>query len=172
MLDNYPPGNQKRNEELVIARSQVERARRVVANLVGERPWLTLQAILDDLKTQAELITKIHSIPVNLSLCPVPETPISLASGNELMFTCDEILGNAVRYSHAKSITIDVELEDHTLRITYADNGVGFDPAIIRIGHGLANIRERMNQLGGTITIDSSPSKGAKIVLTVPIPNT
>ncbi|MBI3960734.1 MAG: GAF domain-containing protein [Chloroflexi bacterium] len=170
MLDTYPSGDPKRNEELLIARSQVERARRVVANLVGERPWLTLQAILDDLSTQVDLITKIHSIPVKLTLCEVPETPISLVSGNELMFTCDEILGNAVRYSQATSISIAVNLEDHMLRIAYRDDGVGFDPSTIRIGHGLTNIRERVDQLGGVITIDSAPGSGTSIVLAVPIP--
>jgi len=170
MLETYPSGNPKRNEELFIARSQVERARRVVANLVGERPWLSLQAILDDLSIQARLIEKIHSIPVELSLCEVPETPISLVSGNELMFTCDEILGNAVRYSHATSICIAVNREGHTLRIAYSDDGVGFDPRTIRIGHGLTNIRERIEQLGGTITIDSTSGSGTSIVLSVPIP--
>ena len=170
MLDAYPSGNPRRNEELFIARSQVERARRVVANLVGERPWLNLQAILDDLSTQAQLIEKIHSITVDLSLCQVPETPISVVSGNELMFTCDEILGNAIRYSQATCIHLAVNLEHHRLRIVYRDDGVGFDTSTIRIGHGLTNIRERIDQLGGEITIDSTPGHGTSIALAVPIP--
>lgn len=170
MLDAYPSGTQKRNEELLIARSQIDRARRVVANLVGERPWLTLQDVLDDLSNQKELIERIYGIAVNLTPCEVPETPISLASGNELMFTCDEIMGNAVRYSQAKTIHVTVSLEHPKLNIAYRDDGIGFDLCTIRIGHGLASIRERIDQLGGDIVIESAPDRGTSIVLSVPIP--
>jgi len=50
------------------------------------------------------------------------------------------------------------------------DNGVGFDPAgVVKLGHqGLANTRERAARIGGSVTIDSHPGAGSRVVVSVP----
>ena len=54
--------------------------------------------------------------------------------------------------------------------MTIADNGVGFDPAdVVKIGHqGLANTRERATKVSGTVTIDSRPGAGTRVIVRVP----
>lgn len=126
----------------MIVQCQVERARRVVDNLVGERPWLTLQSIVDDLKMQAQWIEKLYQITVQFTGCPAPATPITMSGGNELMFACDEILGNAVCHSQATLLSITVDIANDLLHICVADNGVGFDTSRVRLGQGIASIRE------------------------------
>jgi len=56
------------------------------------------------------------------------------------------------------------------LELTIEDNGIGFDPdGVVKLGHqGLANTRERAATIGGTVTIDSRPGTGTRIIVRVP----
>lgn len=168
-LDRHAPGSSSWNQERVIVQCQVDRARRVVANLVGERTWFTLQSIIDDLEAQTQLIEKYYHIPVQISLCEVPNTPVNMAGGNELMFTCDEILGNVVRHSCAKMLAVSVEINQDLLKISVKDNGIGFDTNLVRLGQGIASIHDRIGRLGGSVDICSEPGIGTHVTITVPI---
>ncbi|RIK30118.1 MAG: hypothetical protein DCC55_37435 [Chloroflexi bacterium] len=171
-LDHYTPGSPAWNRERVIIQCQVERARRVVANLVGEQAWFTLQSVIDDLVLQTQLIEKYYCIPTQFSICKVPDTPISIAGGNELMFTCDEILGNVVRHSHADMLSVSVEINHDLLEICIKDNGIGFNTKSVRLGQGIASVQDRIARLGGVVDICSEPGKGTCISLAVPLSET
>lgn len=110
-LEQHDQQNEAWKEERMIVQCQVERARRVVANLIGEQHWLTLQSVIDDLATHAQLIHKYYQMTVKTSLCKEVNLPISLAHGNELMYVCDEILGNVIRHSQATGLSITAETE-------------------------------------------------------------
>jgi len=81
-----------------------------------------------------------------------------------------EALGNASRHAHAAVISVQVRLNRSLLRIEVADEGVGFagDSVAVR-GLGLAGMRERAAAIGGRLTIDSSPGRGATVRLEVPL---
>jgi signal transduction histidine kinase len=53
------------------------------------------------------------------------------------------------------------------LELTVRDDGTGFDPDASHAGSGLAHIRERMAELGGTVDIDSAPGRGTTITVKV-----
>jgi two-component system, NarL family, sensor histidine kinase DegS len=61
------------------------------------------------------------------------------------------------------------------IMIMINDNGAGFDtskidtPTAVKSAFGILNIHERLNHLGGDITIESKPGKGTSVVVTVPI---
>jgi signal transduction histidine kinase len=50
------------------------------------------------------------------------------------------------------------------------DNGIGFDQSRVgKLGHqGLANTRGRVAELGGTVTIDTAPGSGTRVIVHVP----
>lgn len=85
-----------------------------------------------------------------------------------------ELLTNAVKHASAKEIAITVAEDPELLSIEVADNGYGFDTAILANGaaqhdrFGLFNIRERMHYLGGSMTVHSRPGGGTRITLAVP----
>lgn len=86
-----------------------------------------------------------------------------------------ELLFNAVKYSKADHVTLSSQVDaEGRLRISVADNGVGFDPAgILKPGRragglGLFGIRERLTFLGGQMDVDSAPGRGARFTLVVP----
>ena len=98
---------------------------------------------------------------------------------DELLATLREAFTNLVKYAQASSVGIDLIVTDATLHLTVADNGVGFDPAIVTFeaakgepalaSRGLHNIRHRAHSLGGRSTISSMPGEGTTIEWTVPL---
>jgi signal transduction histidine kinase len=58
--------------------------------------------------------------------------------------------------------------DDGMLRVEVRDDGAGFDVASIEHGSGLVNMRDRLSAVGGELRTESSPGRGARIVITIP----
>lgn len=82
-----------------------------------------------------------------------------------------EALDNVRAHARAHVVRVQLEYSAERLRVTIADDGVGFDltrgaPAGRRVG--LLMMRHRAESLNGQLEIFSEPSKGTRVVLTVP----
>lgn len=62
---------------------------------------------------------------------------------------------------HAKAQAISVEFGATAVRVK--DDGVGFDPALIKPGRGLANLKERASELGMALEFDTGPGRGTVV---------
>ena len=86
-----------------------------------------------------------------------------------------ELLRNVARHSNARCVEIAVARQDHEVRITVADDGIGFDASeTVRLdvksgGFGLFGIRERLRYLGGRLEVHSVRREGTRITAIVPI---
>ena len=80
-----------------------------------------------------------------------------------------EALANVARHSHADRVKIALVYSRDKLTCTIDDNGVGFDPHKKHNGYGLRSMEERVNAIGGEISIESILEQGTSISLTVPI---
>ena len=86
-----------------------------------------------------------------------------------------ELLLNVIKHSGVKSVRLEMscDKEKKQLRVTVCDRGVGFDPAAVLknegTGFGLFSIHERIQLMGGTIRIESSPGNGASLSLILPL---
>ncbi|SHJ27273.1 PAS fold [Hymenobacter daecheongensis DSM 21074] len=78
-----------------------------------------------------------------------------------------ELLNNIIRHARASEVFIHVIHEDQHLHISVEDNGVGIspDPATPLQGIGLAGIRNRIDLLGGELTIESRLGRGTIITI-------
>ena len=86
-------------------------------------------------------------------------------------FCCLEGLHNAGKHAGADTHT-EIQLSGHPdeLRFTVVDDGIGCDVASARhSGAGIANMRERVTVLGGTLTIDSTPGHGTQLQGRIPL---
>jgi signal transduction histidine kinase len=97
------------------------------------------------------------------------DRPVSSQARHHLFLAVKEGLNNAVRHGGASEINFRVQVLDGRLTISITDNGTGFDPSSPSSGHGLANLRERLQQLHGRCEFQSSPGAGATVVLEVPL---
>ncbi|TXL65033.1 ATPase [Cerasibacillus terrae] len=80
-----------------------------------------------------------------------------------------EALHNMMKYAQAKQVSIILEKNNDTLYVQIMDDGVGFNIKEKKSGLGLMHMKERISQLKGTTKIESSPGKGAKIKLEIPL---
>jgi signal transduction histidine kinase len=82
-------------------------------------------------------------------------------------FSCLAALDNAAK--HAGSAPATVRVWDHgdALQFTVSDTGHGFDRLITRPGAGITNMHDRIDAVGGNLTIDSS-SRGTVVAGSVP----
>jgi signal transduction histidine kinase len=104
---------------------------------------------------------------------PLPDTPLAGIVRHRLFLAVREALNNVVKHARAKAATLSLRLVEGMLSITVEDDGVGFDcsqsPADTE-QNGLANMQQRMREIGGTCTIDSAAGRGTRVVFALPWP--
>jgi signal transduction histidine kinase len=85
-------------------------------------------------------------------------------------YCCLEALQNAVKHAGPTAM-VRIRLAGEPGRITFSveDSGVGFDPARVEAGLGLVNLADRVDVMGGNLTIDTYPGMGTRIHGEVPV---
>lgn len=79
-----------------------------------------------------------------------------------------EVLNNAAKHARAESITLKLMVNPQVLRIHIIDDGVGMSPEQNNLGNGMKNMKDRMNQILGTLNIESD-EKGTRVVIVYPL---
>src|SRR5919106_133707 len=87
---------------------------------------------------------------------------IAEAARGDFIQIAREILSNIARHAQAAEVWVACAVrEGATVVITIEDDGVGFDPAIVNRGHGLSNIEERAERIGGHLVISNRQPRGS-----------
>jgi signal transduction histidine kinase/CHASE3 domain sensor protein len=82
-------------------------------------------------------------------------------------YVISEALANATKHAHASTITIDVHTRDDMLDVTVHDDGVG--GADFTRGSGLVGLKDRVDALGGHLTLHSPPGTGTTLTIQLPL---
>jgi PAS domain S-box-containing protein len=82
-----------------------------------------------------------------------------------------EALQNAIKHSGSRNLQVSLTGRTSEIELTVFDSGIGFDPAEAMKGRGLGltSIRERLNLVNGTLSIESQPRSGTTIHARVPL---
>jgi signal transduction histidine kinase len=80
-----------------------------------------------------------------------------------------EALQNAAKYAHANRVRIELDDAPDELAFRVTDDGVGFDPAEHRNGTGVQGMTDRVAALGGELSVDSAPGRGATVAGRIPV---
>jgi signal transduction histidine kinase len=84
-----------------------------------------------------------------------------------------EALANAAKHAAGTNVTVSLSATSHELRVTVGDAGRGFTRAeeeAARQAHhfGLDMLRRRVREVGGTLTVDSRPGRGTRVIAKLP----
>ncbi len=96
---------------------------------------------------------------------------IPAAQTADIMNILREAVSNSLRHGRARKITLLAGRSDREIALAVQDDGAGFAPKPGGNGHGLSNMQVRAAALGGSLRIDSTPGKGTRILLTLPVPS-
>ena len=103
----------------------------------------------------------------------VPRTRLDDSIAHAALSIIRELVTNAIRHATADSVRIAGTVDNDLLRFSVRDDGCGFDPSRcegVADGHfGLNGIRERIKSLRGSFDLRSTPRKGTRAVITLPL---
>jgi signal transduction histidine kinase len=91
----------------------------------------------------------------------------------QIQLIVQESLANVLKHARAKHVEVSLHQADGNILVTVQDDGVGFNPELPGRAElprfGLATMRERTESIGGHLRLDSSPGKGTRITVEVPV---
>jgi signal transduction histidine kinase len=128
---------------------------------------LATEGLVVALTKQAAVLRLRHELVVDSVLCEEPD--VSLDTKEALYRIAQEALHNIVKHAQARTVAVHLACEADSIALSVRDDGVGFDPSALFPGHlGQHSMRERAAQLGGSITVTSTPGAGTCIRVLMP----
>jgi signal transduction histidine kinase len=163
----------------MLAVKDPDKARDLVAQLKGDTdealetlrdlargiypPLLADKGLAAALESQARKAT----LPVTVNADGIGRYPQEVEAA--VYFCVLEALQNVQKYAAASRATVRLRDEDDALEFDVEDDGSGFDVATTPRGSGLTNMADRLDALGGTIGLRSTPSQGTTVSGTIAI---
>jgi signal transduction histidine kinase len=119
------------------------------------------------LQQRLDAVERRSGVEVQLSIEEELELPASIEE--ELFRIAMEALNNALKHANPTTVTVALRKEEKRempcIELSIMDDGIGFDPATKdgEGGLGLVSMKERIEKLGGELTILSAPGEGTQV---------
>ncbi|TBN57255.1 sensor histidine kinase [Glaciihabitans arcticus] len=150
------------------AASNLAEARRFIRELTP--PQLDDQTLGGALRRLARTQWASQGLDVQVRVSDTIILPMHLQTA--LLRIAQGAIANVIQHAHATTATITIAIENDQLQFTVADDGSGFDPLLNSKeateksdSFGLQAASERVQQLGGTLTVDSLPGHGTTLTV-------
>ena len=132
-------------------------------------PLLEQEGLVGAVRKRLDAVEKRVGIEARVVMEDLVELPASLEEG--LYWITQEALNNALKHAASTKENVRICVEGGMLVLEISDGGQGFDPeaAKQRGGMGLTSMGERARQMGGTLTIKSTPGEGTTVKVSVPL---
>ena len=174
LTTSLPPALSKTKQQLLQALEQMDHylgeTRRSIWNLRSP----TLQSTEDLSKALREASERaLAGTAITLSfLVQGPARKLGNVLEHHLLRVCEEALANVLKHAHATKVDVVLDFTSKEVQLQIRDNGCGFEPTsweVSKTGHfGLLGIEERVASLFGTLSVDSAPGRGTRLLLTIP----
>ena len=123
-------------------------------------------AVLTDRGLAAALEALASRLPIPVEI-HTPEVELPQAVEAAAYYVIAEALANVIKYARASVVTVRVTCGDERARVEVSDDGIG--GADSAAGSGLRGLADRVAALEGTLTVDSPPAQGTRIVAEIPV---
>lgn len=136
---------------------------------IGLIESLRLQCQALSYRTGAQVISELGNLP--------PDELLPLGTQETIFRIVQEGFANIARHARATQVWLSMQRQGDALLVEIGDNGQGFElaqahePAGSYGGMGLSNVRERVEELGGTLSLWSMPDQGTTLHLCIPLVN-
>jgi signal transduction histidine kinase len=99
-----------------------------------------------------------------------PSYPLPSDIETNLLRIVQEATINAIKHANASSISVKLTFDTQAIQLQVQDNGDGFNPDLHNsLGFGLMGMRERVQNLGGQLIVNSNMGQGTEVVAIVPL---
>jgi len=169
---------------------QIHSTAHELTQAMGEVVWAvnpdhdTFDSLVNFLTHYAQDFLNVAGIRCRLQMpVDLPQHTLSADVRHNLFLAFKEALNNVVKHAQATEVRISLVLEPHRFTLLVADNGRGLGAAVtaglgmapgdhaFRTGHGngLANMKSRLEIMGGTCEWQSEPAGGTRVTFVVPL---
>src|SRR3954469_4190930 len=156
------------------ARDGLDEVRRVVRDLAPPELGATgsATALLATLRRTCARAVRGTGVRVDVHVdgAPVDVTP---EVATALLRTARGALANVVEHAAARTATVSLTYQRDLVSLDVRDDGSGFDPGRATAagprGRGLPGIRDRAEQFGGTLAVETAPGEGTALAFTIPL---
>lgn len=143
-------------------------ARTIAGTLLDEVRGVVSQIRVQPVDLRATLLSLTEGLPglrVNLRL-PDDLTALDPARADAILRCVQELITNTLRHAQAQELSIEIrQATDGALSIAARDDGRGGEAIE---GHGLSGMRERIEALGGSLSIAAAPGRGFSVHAQIP----
>jgi signal transduction histidine kinase len=147
-----------------LAKSALAEMRSLVFEL---RPTaVSEQGLIPALRHHIVTLERQHGLVVALQV--TGESHLTDLEAQRLFRVIQEAMNNVVKHARTDRASVSLKFEDGRVLARIEDEGQGFTPKPVETegqGIGLSTMRERIEMLGGTLTIDSSPGAGTRVTV-------
>ena len=123
------------------------------------------------LREFARQLSRERGIPVETEVAG-EEQRLKAGAERNLVLVAREAVRNAAAHANPSRIAIRLSFAPREVRLEVSDNGCGFNPSGVENGgnghYGIMGMRERVEQLGGSLEIESRPGAGTRVIAAVP----
>jgi signal transduction histidine kinase len=156
--------------------NDLEEFRKVVDGLIKathRQSWELRPAELDELGLEVALENYVHQwsettgVAADFHATSVGTRIVEPGEMIALYRVAQEALTNVARHAEATRVSVELEIEE-SICVSIRDNGVGFDPATVKRRLGLLGMQERLEIVGGTLSIDAASRRGTFIRACIP----
>jgi signal transduction histidine kinase len=121
----------------------------------------------DGLVAAIRSIAEVAPIPVEVRSNEVGRFNGELEAA--AFFCISEAVTNAAKHGGGKPVAVRISRSEGEVEFEVSDRGPGFDRSTAQMGSGLRNMSDRIDAVGGTLIIDSSPGMGTRIKARLPL---
>ncbi len=126
--------------------------------------------LVEALRIQLEALGYRSGTATSLELGDLPPDVRLPPGAQDAVFrVAQEAFANVARHARAEHVTVKLYQTAATLELQVIDDGQGFEPSTAPGGMGLANIRERVRGLDGTVRVESMPGAGTTLHVSLPL---
>lgn len=118
---------------------------------------------INELCSQSELKCRLHVVDLP------QEILIPSQARHNLSMAVKEAVHNIIKHAQASLVTVHVDFARTTLTISLHDDGCGFDSSAAPAGHGLVNMKRRLEDIGGKCHVESQLGAGTTVRVEFPV---
>jgi signal transduction histidine kinase len=97
------------------------------------------------------------------------DIPVDYETRHHIALIVKEAVNNAIRHAQATELRLEIACERSVLKISVTDNGQGNIDSSTPRGNGLLNMKQRVELIGGDLSVSSTPEAGTTISFEAPL---
>ncbi|MAK59588.1 MAG: histidine kinase [Ponticaulis sp.] len=160
--------SQRDDRKDTMIRETLSDLRDVINNAQGTD--LPLENVLADLRAETAERLDAQGVTLKWALRSDEDNTLSASMVHAIRSVIREAISNTLKHAGAKVLSVDICSNGASIELRISDDGTGFDPDAVTLGHGLNNMKARIESLGGDFVLKAGEQgKGANLVATLPM---